>query len=108
MKKLALALAILALLAPIASSKLVYTSVSATATSQTVTVNAREVLMINDGANTAYFEAFWDGETTTDATTSSAALKINESITLGKDMGVKAISFVCASGQTATVRVYAW
>ena len=85
-----------------------YTEVSAIETAQSVTIAARSVLIVNDGSNEIYFRLFRVGDTTGDATTASAQLKSGESINFASDSNsYSSLSIICASGETATVRVYA-
>ena len=99
----------LALLAVPVWAALGYTSVSATSTAQTTTINASTLVVVNDDAtNEVYVRVFVDGETVADATTASAEIKKGESFTFTKDFNIKAISIVCASGETATVRLFYW
>jgi hypothetical protein len=104
---LALAL-VAALLAVPAVAELGGQTVSATDTSQTVTVTGESLTLVNDGANEIYVRVFQVGETTGNATTAHREIKSGEGFTFSKDLGVGAISIVCASGETATVRLFYW
>ena len=104
MKKLLLLFLLLALPA---SSEVGYTEASVTDTAQTVSVLARSVLLVNDGADSAYFRIFRTGETVADATTAYARIDINESISFHSDTNSYiSLSIVCDTGETATVRIY--
>lgn len=108
MKRIAV-LAVLALsIAPWAQGELAFTRVNATQSNQTITLNAPSVVIINDGASEVYIRVFWAGETAAAATTADAELKSSESLVLSKTMGVSAISVICQTSETATVRIFAW
>lgn len=106
-RRLALIAGLLMLAAPI-GAELRFTEASVTAVAQTVAINAPSLLIINDGSNEIYVRVFWIGETAADATTSSARLDADESLTLEKTIGISSISIVCAASETATARLYAW
>jgi len=90
-----------------AVSEVGFTEASATDTAQSVTLNARSVLIINAGADSAYFRLFRVGETAAAATTSYARIDINESIAFTSDTNSFAsVSIICDTGETATVRIY--
>jgi hypothetical protein len=105
MKKL-LILAVCLLLAGPAVAEVGYSAVSVTQTSATTTVGGTWLLLVNDGANEVYFRVFRHGDTANAATTSDAELKADESIKFNVEVGFSAVALVCASGETATVRVF--
>ena len=85
-----------------------YNAVSATATSQTITLAdaggvAASGAICNDGANEVYVQVFGIGEVTRAATTSDPEIKASEGCWRFED--ATAISLVCAGGETATVRL---
>ena len=94
-----------------------YTKVSATqvVTNTTLPANTMSVSMVNDGANSAYYRLFTNGETAANAASAtSAELKVGESISFSLQPGstaeqpqsyYKTLSIICAAGETATVRV---
>lgn len=109
MIKRILALAcVLALAAPVVKAELGGQTVSANSTSQTITIGYSALTMVNDGSNEVYVRIFWEGETTGDATTSHREIKSGEGFSFEKSFQIKAISIVCASGETATVRLFYW
>ena len=85
-----------------------FTRVSAVSTSQTTAINAGTLVVVNDGSNEVYVSVFWEGESSAVATTSSAEIKSGESFTFTRELSISAISIVCASGETATVRLFYW
>ena len=87
-------------------AELGYQSVSATQTAQSVSTPGTKLLLVNDGSNEVYFRVFRPGQTTGNATTSNAELKSGESIEFNSEGGYASVSIVCASGETATVRVF--
>ena len=103
-----LALALLALLAVPAFAELGYTAVSANSTSQTTTINRGTLVVVNDGSNEVFVRVFYEGETPAAATTANAEIKSSESFTFTKDFNITAISIVCSSAETATVRLFYW
>ena len=131
-----IALAALGILAPQdVESEPAWISVSATQTVQSVTLPAyaQNVTVISDGVDTCYFRLFTDVDTAGNATTSSMPLKMGESLqfdlivaesptttfpegrrssesfnSAGKRARYyKSMSVICATGKTATWRVYA-
>lgn len=105
-----ISLALLILAAATAYAELSYTQVSAVATSQTVTINASNLSICNDDTtNEIYIRIFVEGETPSAATTSSTRIKANEGCWgFRKDFNISAVSIVCASAETATVRLIYW
>jgi hypothetical protein len=97
----------LALVIPV-NAELQGQTVSAVDVSQTITIGYSTLTVVNDGANEVYVRVFWEGETSAAATTSSREIKSGEGFTFSKDMQIKSISIVCASGETATVRLFYW
>lgn len=92
-----------------AYAELGFTSVSATATSQTTTINAGTLVVINDSTSySVYIRVFWEGETAAAATTAYTEVKKGESFTFSRELSIAAISIVCASGESATVRLVYW
>lgn len=111
MRRVILAILALALaLSTTASSELLGREIGAVATSQTFTINASTLLVINDGANEIYVRVFWEGETSADAVANASTpqIKSGEGFTYSKTFNVAAISIICASGETATVRLQYW
>lgn len=112
MKRLIPALALLALLAGATAlwAELRYTEVGAVSTSQTFTINASNLSVCNDDTtNEVYIRIFVEGETPAVATTSNARIKANEGCWgFRKDLNISAVSIICASGETATVRLFYW
>jgi predicted S18 family serine protease len=104
---LALAL-VAALLAVPAVAELGGQTVSATAGSQTITVTGETLTIVNDGSNEVYVRVFHTGETPAAATTSHREIKSGEGFSFTKSMGITAVSIVCATGETATVRLFYW
>jgi hypothetical protein len=105
MRRPFLLLALLAV-ATLARGEAGYFEAAVVSTSQTVTINAGEVLIINDDStNEVYVRVFYTGETPAPATTANLRIKALEGISFGKTLGVKAVSLICASGETATVRL---
>lgn len=96
-------------LAATAWAELRAASVSATDTSQTVTLNAAEVFVLNtDSTNEIYVRVFEPADTVGDATTSGAYIGPGAAVTYSRPNGIKAISIVCASTETATVKLHYW
>lgn len=89
--------------------------VSVTATSQTVTFPRpmSSVLVLNDDAtNEAYIRLFWCGDTVAAATTSSLEIKATKSRSFTREKETEpnyycAVTLVCDTAETATVRVEA-
>jgi hypothetical protein len=110
MKRAILALGlVLALVAvPVVAVELGGQTVSATATSQTVTVTGQTLTIVNDGSNEIYVRVFSLGQATGDATTAHREIKSGEGFSFTQSMGIGAVSIVCASGETATVRLFYW
>ena len=109
MKRILALLAALVLTVP-AFGELRFTSVSATATSQTVSINAQELTIKNDGANSVYVRVFVTGEIPAAATTAYSVVKLDETLALkapGNEV-ISAISLKCDTAETATVRLYYW
>jgi hypothetical protein len=97
------------LLASSAWAELKYTAVSATATSQTIGIGFKTLTIVNDGANEVYVRVFVIGEVPAAATTSSPQIKSGEGFTFEAPQGqVLAVSIVCDTAETATVRLFYW
>jgi hypothetical protein len=82
------------------------TSVSATATNTQVLFgfNASTIVVANDGANTVYLTL-----ASGTSTTSKFPIKNGESFNIRLDSSpAKGLGLICASTETATVRVGAW
>lgn len=108
MKRLAALALGLVLLAAAAWAELGYrTFVATSAGAQTFTINSGTLVVINDGASEVYVRIFWSGETAADATSSNAEIKSGESFTFSKE-NVSQISAICATGETATIRLFYW
>jgi hypothetical protein len=108
MKRILIALGlVLALVIPV-NAELQGQTVSAVDVSQTITIGYSTLTVVNDGANEVYVRVFWEGETSAAATTSSREIKSGEGFTFSKGLQISAISIVCASGETATVRLFYW
>jgi hypothetical protein len=90
----------------VAQAEVGYQAVSANQTAQSVDTPGSRVLLVNDGSNEVYFRLFRPGQTAAAATTSSPELKSGESIEFTSASGYASVSLVCASGETATVRVF--
>lgn len=104
-----LALAVvLALLAVQAPAELLGRTLVAEANSQTFTINASELTIVNDGSNEIYVRVFVTGETAAAATTAYPEIKSGESIEVTRTGNISAISIVCAASETATVRLFYW
>lgn len=88
-----------------AQAEMGYKAVSATATSQTIVVNTRVILMINDGANEVYVRVFDGMQPPAAATTSNFEIKAGEGFEISRTLGVSAVSLVCSAAETATVRL---
>jgi hypothetical protein len=96
-----LTLAILAV-AISARSELRNSTFTATGLSQTITVNAGEVFIVNDDStNSIYVRIFESDETPAAATTSNFEIKKAEGFTFSRPGGIKAISIVTASAAVA-------
>jgi len=109
MKRLAFALALLGLMAGLGHAELQGQTVSANAGAQTVTINAKDLTVVNNtGGNEIYVRIFEPGETVVAATSSDHEIDAGEGFAFSKSGGIKAISIVCASGETATVRLFFW
>ncbi len=99
-------LAVVLALAVSAGAELRYTQANATSSSQTVTIISSELIIVNDGSGSVYIRIFYGDETPAAATTANAEIKSGESFTARKDLQIRAVSLICASGQTATVRLF--
>jgi hypothetical protein len=108
MKRTVLWAVLLLSVASAAVAELGFTRVSAVETAQTSTINAATLLVVNDGASEVYVRVFWEGETVSAATTSSTEIKSGEGFTFSRTLNIQAISIVCATGETATVRLIYW
>jgi len=110
MKRLAFALALLGLMAGLGHAELKYTAVSATQTSQTIGVHQHSLTIVNDGANEVYVRLFANGENPGASTTAYAEIKSGEGFSFtGPGNGlIEFVSIVCATGETATVRLLYW
>ena len=106
MKRVLALVAVLALAVP-GFAELRYTLVSATATSQTKGINAVNVVIKNDdGTNEIYVRVFFGSEIPAAATTTNAAMiKAGESLTISSPQTINAVSIVCDTAETATVRL---
>lgn len=103
---LALAIA-LGLVSVMAIGEVPYKAVSATSTSQSIPLGAaRNVTIVNDGANEVYFRLFYEGEPPAAATTASVYLAPGASLEYGPPSLYGAISLVCDGAETTTVRLY--
>lgn len=107
MKRLAALALGLVLLAAGAWAELGYTKVLVDSTSKTTDINAGTLVVVNDGANEVYARVFWSGETSAASTSTRAEIKSGESFTFSKE-NVKSISLICATSETATVRLFYW
>lgn len=106
---LALAFTLALVFAPLAQAELSFTSVSASSTSQTTTINAGTLVVINDSTSySIYVRIFWEGETAAAATTAYTEIKKGEAFEFSRTLSIAAISIVCATSQTATVRLIYW
>jgi len=86
-----------------------FQSIAATATSQTATVGGHTVLIINDSTSySVYVRVFNEGETAAAATTSYIEIKKGEGIEFTRETAVSAVSLICATSQSATVRLIYW
>jgi len=86
-----------------------FQSISATATSQTATVGGRTLLIINDSTSySVYVRVFNEGETAAAATTSYIEVKKGEGLAFSRDLGVSAVSLICAASESASVRLIYW
>jgi len=83
-------------------------TISATQTEQKIDIDARHLLLINDGANTVYISITQTGETAKTATTSDFPLKKGEAWLLDSDRTIDQISLICAAAETASVRYAGW
>lgn len=102
MKRVLVILTVLALAIPV-WAEVRYLEVSATATSQTKGINAANLAVANDDTtNEIYVRVFHTGEVPAAATTSSIRIKASETVEFHD---VSAISIVCATAETATVRL---
>ena len=86
-----------------------YVAASATTAgaASTFSIQAQNILVINDGANTCYFSI-----SSTAGTTAGLPIKVNESVTLSAKQGYyTGISYITSTstgaGPTATLRVFA-
>ena len=96
---------VLALVVPV-NAELQGQTVSATTTSQTVTIGYSTLTVVNDGASAIYVRVFVEGETSAAATTSSREIKSGEGFTFSRSMQISAISILSASA--STVRLFYW
>jgi hypothetical protein len=104
--KRVLALAIALALAVPAFAEVRYTLVSATATSQTKGINAVNLVIKNDdGTNEIYVRVFFGSEIPAAATTANAMIKAGEALTISSPQVINAVSIVCDTAETATVRL---
>jgi hypothetical protein len=106
-RKIAAALGAL-LLASTAWAELSNQTVSASSTATNLTIEAATLTIVNDGANEIYVRVFVKGETVASATTSDAEIKSGEGFTFERSLGIEGVSIVCASAETATVRLFYW
>ena len=81
-------------------------SLSATAASAELKLNARHILLINDGAN----EVFVKLNSTSAATVSDFQIKPTEGVVLDVTEGQKIynVRYICSPAEAATVRYIAW
>lgn len=108
MRRVILTLAVL-IMASQAPAELLGRKLTAEANSQTFTINSGELTIVNDGANEIYIRVFESGETEAAAVAGThPELASGESLALKRTGGIQAISIVCASGETATVRLFYW
>ena len=99
---------VLLLLAASANAELRFTRAAVTSTSQTITIQAGEVLLINDDDDdSVYVRIFSQGETAAPATTAHFEIKPHEGFGFPRSLSVSAVSLVTASG-SAEVRLAYW
>lgn len=81
-------------------------SISADATGGSVSLNAKSLLLRNDGTNEVYIRV----NSLTAATTSDFSLEANEEILIraADNNRILKLSYICAATETATVRYLAW
>ena len=96
------------LLATSAGAELSTQTLSVNSTATNLTIEAGTLTIVNDGANEVYVRVFVKGETVASATTASAQIKSSEGFTFERSVGIEGVSIVCASGETATVRLFYW
>ena len=106
MKRILMALALVAALVVPVNAELQGQTVSANTSSQTITIGYSSLTVVNDGASSIYVRVFVEGETTADATTSSREIKSGEGFDFSRQMQIKAISILSASA--STVRLFYW
>ncbi len=98
----------LALVGGLLSGEAKYKAVSATATSQTIPLGAAsKITIVNEGANEVYFRLFYEAEAPAAVTTTNGVyLASGVSLEFGPPELYGAISVVCDTAETATVRLY--
>ena len=109
MRKLLILLAVL-ITAKVVSAELLMQTVTANTSSQTATLNAGEVLIINDDDDTSvWIRVFTTDETVAAATTAapSVEIKFGEGFSFPRTTGVKAVTLITSSG-TVSVRLIYW
>jgi len=108
MKRRAILLALL-MVAGLAYAEMQFQSVSVTASSQTITISGASFSIKNeDSTNEIYVRVFENGDTIGAATTSNALIGAGETLSGYRPNGLKAISLICAGGETATASVVYW
>lgn len=111
MRRVLAVLAVLALALP-ALGELNGTEITANDGAQTVTVGGTDLGIFNDsGGNEIYVRVFEPGETVVAAVASAAGgrrIAAGEGMTYHRAGGIAAVSVICSSGETATVRFQYW
>ena len=101
MRRLA-AVALALFLAAPAFAEVGYSRVSATTASQTVTVGANNLIIINDDdTDSIYVRIFFQGDTTAAATSSNFEIKHGESFTFERLFNISHVSVVSANASIA-------
>ena len=106
MKRILMALALVAALVTPVNAELGGQTVTANTTSQTITIGYSSLTVVNDGASAIYVRIFVEGEDTAAATTSHREIKSGEGFDFSRQMQIKAISILSASA--STVRLFYW
>ena len=106
MKRILMALALVAALVVPVNAELGGQTVSANTTSQTITIGYSSLTVVNDGSGSIYVRVFVEGETAAAATSSHREIKSGEGFDFSRQMQISAISILSAS--TSTVRLFYW
>lgn len=105
MKKiLSLLLALVLISTPVFAIPSKETTASVTDVSSTIALGGYHVIIVNDGTDEIYLTF----NSASAATTADFQLNADESITLDSNDRLDNVKVVCASGETASIRVITW